>query len=193
MKAVPDAALRFLVRLKANTPENRLLTIVRALAKSTGVEARNPKWTSYGALELDIFCPTRADFDLFVSAVKPLATLEFASDLNVVPPHRTELELLSEARKMFNSERYWECHEVLEGLWRQKQGEEKRLLQGMILVCAAFVHHQKGEEEVALSVLGRATGQLEYHAQNYGGFDVPSFKRSVDDQLGAQRLWNFRV
>ena len=185
--------MRFLVRVKANTPGNRLLTTVRALAKSTGVEARNPKWTSYGALELDIFCPTKADFDLFISVVKPLAALEFARDLNIAPHHRTELGLLREARKMFNAERYWECHEVLEGLWRQKQGEERRLLQGIILVCAAFVHHQKGEEEVALGVLRRAAGQLEYHAQNYGVFDVPSLKRSVAGQLEMQKISVFRV
>jgi hypothetical protein len=94
---------------------------------------------------------------------------------------------------MFNSERYWECHEVLEGLWRQKKGEEKRLLQGMILVCAAFVHHQKGEEDVALGVMRRAADQLEYSSESYGGFDVLGMKRNVQDLLKARRLSVFRV
>ena len=192
-KAAADDVLRFLVRLAANMPRERSLATVRAVAKSTGAEARNPKWTSYDALELDVFCPSKADFDLFTSAVRPLASLEFARDPNVAPPYRTEEDLLREAREMFNSERYWECHEVLEGLWRQKKGEEKRLLQGMILVCAAFVHHQKGEEDVALGVMRRAADQLEYASDSYGGFDVLGMKRNVQNLLKARRLSVFRV
>lgn len=186
--------MRFLIRLVApGTSQESLLFTVRALARSVGAQSRNPKWTSYGALELDIFCPTKADFDLFLSAVGPLADLEFAKDLNVVPPHSQEEELFAEAREYFNSERYWECHEVLEGVWRLKHGEEKSLLQGIILVCAAFVHHQKGEESVALSILGRALKQLVFGAESYGGFSVSDLKRNVQEILSKRKFSNFVV
>ena len=186
--------MRFLIRLReTRTPGEKLLAGVRTVAKSLGASPRNPKWTSYGALELDVFAPTRADFELFVSALRPMAEVEFTKDLNLAPPHMAEPELFEEARRLFNDERYWECHEVLEGVWRTKQGEEKSLLQGIILVCAAFVHHQKGEEAVALGVLGRAVRQLESPEHEYGGFDVAGLKKRVDDIIQTREFVNFRV
>lgn len=186
--------MRFLVRLQATrVPESGLLDAVRAVARTLGVEARNPKRTSYGALELDIFCPTRSDFGLLVAAVQPIAKFEFTKDLNVAPAHKEDDALFAEAREMFNAERYWECHEILEGIWRTRQGEEKRLLQGIILVCAAFVHQQKGEHAVAVGVLRRAAKQLGYDDSTYGGFDLPKLRLEVDRILRSGRFSNFRV
>jgi hypothetical protein len=163
------------------------------VAESVGVNVRNPKRTSYGALEVDAFCSSRGDFDLFLSAVGPLADIQFIRDLNIAPPHKTDSEVLSEARGLFNEERYWECHEVLEGLWRQKQGGEKRLLQGLILVCAAFVHHQKSEGEVALGILKRALQQLEFPSPSFGGLDVVTVKENVQRILQSGRFSEFRI
>jgi hypothetical protein len=186
--------MRFLVRLWASEVQrDRFLTTVRAIAKTTGAEARNPKWTSYGALELDIFCPTVPDFDLFIAAVSPLAKLEFVKDLNRAPEYKSEDEFFAESRALFNAERYWECHEVLEGIWRLKSGDEKRFLQGIILVCAAFVHHQKGEYGIALGVLNRAVIQLEFPATTYGGFDVATLRKNVDEILKKKQFSSFRV
>jgi hypothetical protein len=165
---------------------------MRGIANSVGAQSRNPKWTSYGALELDIFCPANADFETFLAAAAPLARTEFVTDLNTAPGYMTEEETLSKAKRLFNGERYWECHEVLERVWRIKQGDERRLLQGMILVCAAFVHHQKGEEAVALGVLPRAVKQLEFPEANFGGFDIPLLKRTVNEIIQSQKFWNFR-
>ena len=163
------------------------------MAKSVGVDVRNPKWTSYGALEIDVFSPSRPDLDVFLSVIEPLARPEFVHDLSVAPPHLTDPEVLADARELFNSERYWECHEALEGLWRQKHGEEKRLLQGVILVCAAFVHHQKGQDEVALGVLGRARKLLDHPIPDYGGLDVEALERNVSAILASHGFSNFRV
>jgi predicted metal-dependent hydrolase len=187
--------MRFLVRFLSppNLPRDKFLASVRALARSAGVEPRNPKWTSHGALELDMFCPTKADFELFLSASSPLYKLEFFRDLNKAPSYRSEEEVFAEAREYFNSERYWECHEVLEGVWRLNSGAEKHYLQGIILVCAAFVHHQKGEDEVALSVLQRAVAQLEFPSTRYHGFDVRLLRQSSNDILRNRRFSEFRV
>jgi len=186
--------LRFLIRLReTRVSGEKLLATVRAVAKTLGVSPRNPKWTSYGALELDVFTPSGADFELFIAAVRPIAEIEFTKDLNLAPLHKAEPRVFEEARRLFNDERYWECHEVLEGVWRTKQGEEKRLLQGIILVCAAFVHHQKGEEAVALGVLGRAVKQLDYSEPEYGGFNVVDLKRRVGEIIQSREFSNFRA
>lgn len=185
--------MRFLVRLKASkVPRESLLDTVRTVARTLGADPRNPKWTSYGALELDIFCASKGDFDLFVTAVEPLASFEFSKDLNIAPPHMEEDELFCEARRLFNAERYWECHEILEGVWRTKQGDEKRLLQGLILVCAGFVHHQKGEARVALGVFRRAAALLGY-PRDYGGFRVPALRQNVEELIRSGRVTNFRL
>ncbi len=186
--------VRYLARFSPSVePRAAFLGSVRSLAQSVGAVARNPKWTSYGALEVDIFAPSKADFDLFLAVAESLGSLEFARDLNQAPAHQSEEELFLEARSYFNSERYWECHEVLEGAWRNMRGEEKRYVQGIILVCAAFVHHQKGEEDVALSVLRRASKQLDLEARVYHGIDVHSLKLSVERTLSSGKFDVFTV
>lgn len=174
-------------------PRERLLGSTKAVARDLGVECRNPKWTSYGALELDVFCPTKGDFRLFIEATRPLAVPEFTRDLGETPEYKPEGELISEARFLFNAERYWECHEVLEGIWRTKQGREKLLLQGIILVCAGYVHHQKGEDDVALGVLSRAERQLEYSAAEYAGINIGELRAGVGAVLESRRFTSLRV
>ena len=113
----------------------------------------NPKWTSYGALEIDIFSPSRQDFEVVMAAIAPfIESVEFAKDLQEAPPFLPKEQAIDEAVVLFNAERFWEAHEVLESLWRVAEGTEKKLLQGLILVSAAFVHHQKDESKVALGV-----------------------------------------
>ena len=186
--------MRWLVRfLSPGSPEGTFLTSMKALATAVGVDARNPKWTSYGALELDVFCPTAADLEMFVAAADPIAKAEFVTDLNRAPEHLTEDEILSKAKRLFDTERYWECHEVLEGLWRQKEGDEKRLMQGLILLCAAYVHHQKGEDEVALGVLVRSERLLALTQHKFGPFDVPRIKNEVELMLAARKLVVFTI
>jgi len=186
--------MRWLVRfLPTGSPKDLFLTSMKALARSVGVDARNPKWASYGALELDIFCPTPADFETFLAAAAPIAKTEFVTDLNRAPDHLTDEEILLKARRLFSAERYWECHEVLEGLWRQKRGEEKRVLQGLILVCAAYVHHQKGEEGVALGVLKRGAKVLELPINKYGIFNLSTIRDGIQRMLETGTMSGFRI
>ena len=179
--------------LPTESPRDSFLAYIKAVASSVGADARNSKWTSHGALELDVFCPTGADFEIFLAAAKPIGQTEFVTDLNRTPEYLTDAEIVSKAKALFNAERYWECHEALEGLWRQKQGDERRLLQGIILVCAAYVHHQKGEDGVALSVLGRGAKLLDYSHRWYGGFDVSKLRNDVRNIMEARTLTGFRV
>ena len=186
--------MRFLVRMTSDDlSRESLLSTVRSLAKSVGAEARAAKWTSYGALEVDIFCQSESDFDLFLSVLRPIATTEFTKNLSIAPPYKTEQELYEEARTYFNEERYWECHEVLEGIWKTKKDPEKRFLQSVILVCAAFVHHQKGEESVALGVLKRAYAQLDYPQTDFAGISIPDLRSNVESTLANGRFSEFRI
>ncbi len=169
------------------------LNSVRSIAGELGSQVRNPKWTSYGALEVDVFPPSASDFEILLAALQPLGPVEFYRDLGKAPPHRTRRETFSEARSLFNAERYWECHEVLEEAWRNMQGDEKSFTQGVILLCAAFVHHQKGEETVALGVLARAVKQLSFPGGSLEGFDAEKLRGRSESIMSDGKFVPFEI
>ncbi len=172
--------MRFLVRIAPSSEDKAaFLSVIRSVSSNLYLQARNPKWTSYGALEIDLFAQSRSDFELCLLALEPLGQVEFSKDLSEAPQYRSTEEAVREARVLFNAERYWECHEVLEGAWRNLTGDEKLFVQGVILVCAALVHHQKGQEQVALSVMRRALKQLSYSRDVYFGIQVGSLRTGV--------------
>ena len=186
--------MRFLVRLLPHAPAGEtFLGTIRSLARSVGADPRNPKWTSYGALELDVFTRTEEDFQVFLSVVEPLASLEFSRDLSHPWPFLPKGRVVEEAKAYFNAERYWECHEILESVWRNVSGDEKLFVQGVILVCAALVHHQKGEEGVALNVLKRAMRQLRWEHDAYQGINVRALRENVTKMLASGRLSVFTI
>jgi hypothetical protein len=186
--------LRFLIRALPNPGEEEsFLKVVREIAKNIGGTARNAKWTSKGALEIDLFFMNRSDFRLFEAALEPLAAIQFSKDLNVASPYKPKEELVAEAIQLFNQERYWEAHEVLETVWRNSEYEEKSLLQGIILVCAAFVHHQKREENVAMGVLKRAQHQLHWTPESYLGINIVDLERKSEEILRTNRFHEFMI
>ena len=67
---------------------------------------------------------------------------------------------MREGVELFNEERFWESHEVLEQIWRFSKGTERDAIQSVILTAAAFVHYQKNEPDICLSVLKRARAKI---------------------------------
>ncbi len=174
-------------------PKDAFLRVVKSLAASIGGSAVNAKWTSYGALEVDVFFNSKSDFELFAVTTQPLARIEFFRDLNEAPRFRPTDEAITEAVEYFNSERFWEAHEEIEAVWRASSGAEKLLLQGLILVCTAYVHHQKAEGGVAFNVLRRARKQLDWKEPAYNGIDLVMVRRKVDEILSSGMFLVFQI
>lgn len=187
--------MRFLVRLIPQSADRTVvLSTVRSIAANLGGSAVNPKWTSYGALEIDIFAASRQDFEVFMAAIAPLVQdVEFAKDLQEVSPFLPKERAIDEAISLFNVERFWEAHEVLESLWRVAEGTEKKLLQGLILVCAAFVHHQKDESKVALGVARRALPLLIWSDPMYYVIDVVQVRERMARMVEVGTLSLFKL
>jgi Domain of unknown function (DUF309) len=186
--------LRFLLRALPKEPDRQAFhESVKGLAKTLGARVTHPRWTSYGALEVDLFTPSVQDFQLFVATLEPLSKVEFTKNLDEAPPFKPKEEVLEEAKGYFNAERYWECHETLESVWRPSKGEEKNLVQGLILVCAALVHEQRGERGVALGIYKRALPQLAWQELTYHGIDIPHLRRSVERSLAEGVLSPFKI
>ena len=97
---------------------------------------------------------------------------------------RNENESLLEGIRLFNEERFWEAHEALEEIWHPSRGEDRNIIQGLILTSAAFVHHQKNEENVCISILGRALEKLG-SIDDFRGIDVRRLKFEIMKMLGA--------
>jgi uncharacterized protein len=185
---------RFLLRVVPAEPDRgSFLASLRSLGGSLGASVKHPRWTSYGALEVDVFTPSAQDFQLFVAAVEPLSKVEVTRSLDEVPLFKAKEDVLREAIDYFNAERYWECHEALESVWRSAKGEERSLVQGVILVCAALVHVQRAEHEVALDIYGRALPQLEWGEKEYHGIDVPRLRGNVERSLERRTPSPFKI
>ena len=102
-------------------------------------------------------------------------------------------ESLILAKKLFNEEKYWITHEVLEGVWKKANGDEKDLLNGLILVAAAFVHYQKNEKDIALSIMRRALKKLTAANEKYFGIDVVSIKSQVSEMVKSSTIQIFTI
>ena len=102
-------------------------------------------------------------------------------------------ESLILAKKLFNEEKYWITHEVLEGVWKKACGDEKDLLNGLILVAAALVHYQKNEKDIALSIMRRALKKLTAANEKYFGIDVVSIKSQVSEMVKSSTIQNFTI
>jgi len=100
-------------------------------------------------------------------------------------------QLIKDGIFYFNNERFWECHEALEGVWKQCIGDEKELIQGLILVAAALVHYQKDENTICLSVLGRALKKLHSKSGEYYKINVDMVKQKTIEILDKKEIFTF--
>ena len=73
---------------------------------------------------------------------------------------------------LFNEEKFFATHEVLEDVWRTAAPAERRFLQGLIQVAVALHHYSTGNLAGCRSLLTRACGNLAAYPAEYGGLDL---------------------
>lgn len=95
---------------------------------------------------------------------------------------------VAEARRLFNEEKFWHVHEALEVVWLKRQGDEKALLQGLIIGAASLVHWQKKEWDVTWRMMADAVRRLEGKEDFYHGWNVAAFRDHLRD-CAARREW----
>lgn len=71
---------------------------------------------------------------------------------------------LARACDEFNAARYFECHETLEEIWQEEEGDVRDLYKGLIQVAAAFVHITRGNVPGARRLLATGAGYLDPYA-----------------------------
>ncbi|MDE1726397.1 MAG: DUF309 domain-containing protein [Thaumarchaeota archaeon] len=141
-------------------------------------------------LEFDVSI-AKEYLNLLVEKLGPIGDLDHAR--HIVEEEMEKEEALENAKFYFNNERFWECHEVLEGVWKKTYEGEKDLVQGIILTAAAFVHYQKNENEICLSIMNRAMEKLAISTGKYHGIDVDKFKKKVSDMITTGKIDTFAI
>jgi hypothetical protein len=97
------------------------------------------------------------------------------------------------ARVLFNNEKYWKTHEVLEGVWKHTYGVERDLLNGLILVAAALVHYQKGEQGICISIMNRAFAKLNNSHGRYHDINIDSLKSEITNIVKSIKFSRFTI
>lgn len=94
------------------------------------------------------------------------------------------------AINLFNRQAFFECHEVLEDLWKPlPHGPEKTFLQGLLQVGVGFYHWQRGNAVGARNKLRSGLEKLEVVAvQNQYQPPVPLKALIFNSQLLLNRL-----
>ncbi len=138
------------------------------------------------AIEFDLFADDLKDLETKRTVLeKQVARVLTLKRLDLPPLPREKLDVFREGISLFNEERFWECHEVLEQIWHPARGVERNIIQGLILTAAALVHHQKGESDVSLSMLSKAIVRLGSTDQ-YHGVDLNHVRKEIRQMVESR-------
>lgn len=166
-----------------------LLHQSRDLSSGMNVTIRDTR-VSRNFLEFDVSIK-KENLDEFLTKMKPLGELDHAK--HVVEEEIPKEEAIKDGISYFNDERFWECHEVLEGVWKNCYEGEKELVQGIILVAAALVHYQKNENEICISILKRALSKLSNSSGKYHNIDVDLLRNKVNEIISSEKISTFLI
>ena len=82
--------------------------------------------------------------------------------------------------RLFNSEEFFDAHEVLEDLWQEYSGDDRAVYQGLIQVAVALEHERRGNSKGARGVLGSARRRLEPHLPRAKGFELTEILEAAE-------------
>lgn len=102
-------------------------------------------------------------------------------------------EVMEEAKRLFNDERFWEVHEKVEGIWRRATGDEKNVQQSIILYASALVHYQKNEPEVTLRMLRRSLDKMRSGSGSYHSFDLDRLRKEAEMMFARRKVHIFKL
>lgn len=184
---------RFMLHLKNPNYKphdtDKLLGMARKLSYGFGATIRDCR-VSTRYVEFDVSID-KSKMDILIGRFAPIAPLDHAKHL--VEEHIEKDDAIKMGVSYFNDERFWEAHEVLEGVWKKSFEGEKELVQGIILVAAALVHFQKAEDSICLSVLGRALDKLGRASGTYHDINVDRIRQKVQEIKDSGKISLFTI
>ena len=141
-------------------------------------------------IEFDVSI-SKSRMDILLEKLTLIAPLDHAR--MIIEEHIDKEKGVQQGISYFNDERFWEAHEVLEGVWKKSYEGEKELVQGIILIAAALVHHQKDENTICLSILKRAQDKLSRSSGMYHTIDVDEMRKKLDRIIDSGKVFLFTI
>jgi len=134
---------------------------------------------------------SQSNLDELVEKLSPIGKLDHAK--HIVEEIVEKEQAINDGITYFNNERFWECHEILEGVWKNCTGNEKFLVQGLILIAAGLVHYQKDEDAICISIFNRALEKLENSKGEYHNIDIDKIKQTVTEMINLKDVSSFLI
>jgi len=189
-----DIMHRYIIYLKnqnySSEQADWLLTKARRLVSDIGVIIRDTR-VATRHVEFDTSVPENGSID---EVLRRFTTISPILEYELIVEKRMQKQgAIMKAKDLFNDEKYWGAHEVLESVWKDAHHEEKDLLNGIILIAAAFVHDEKDESSICIAILSRAMKKLSNARGLYFGMDLDVIKRLVSQIIETRKVKRFTV
>lgn len=141
-------------------------------------------------IELDVSVE-KEKFDTIIEKLSPIGKLDNVR--HVILEDVTKDDGIKDGVFYFNNERFWEAHEAWEGAWKQCYGEEKSLVQGIILVAVAFAHSQKNDVDIGINMFGRALEKIGDFKGLYHNIDVDRIRKKIISMRHSGEMVLFKI
>lgn len=171
---------------------NTVLHSLRMLLQNyNNAVVRDIRISSY-FVEIDVSIKDNAslspDDPAFFGPISTVGSLIRLEELNEVSGFISKEKAVMSSIFLFNMERYWKSHEVLEGVWKDSKGQTKNLLNGIILVDAAYVHLQKGENAIFFSILNRSLEKFKDYSEYFYDINMEILLKDIHKMIQTEKV-----
>jgi len=167
----------------------------RKKVDSLGAVVKNMRVTEV-AIEFDLYAVNKETMGKAVGSLSReygnvLLDRDLTAEETSFPTlYKDKVETVKESVDLFNEQRYWECHEAMEQIWRREPNPtEKAVQQGMILAASALVHAQKDEDAICLGMIPRTLTKLSlWKEDKYYALNVAMLKQDMEGILQSGKI-----
>ena len=160
-----------------------------------GTVVKNMRVTQV-AIEFDLYSKDTVSKEKSIQELskeygKLLAERDLTEEGKLPPTDQDKKKVVDQSVELFNEQRYWECHEAMEQIWRSETNPaEKALQQGVILSASALVHAQKDEDAICIGMIPRALAKLDqWDEETYYALNVGTLRRSMEEILKGGKIF----
>ncbi|TVS06237.1 MAG: DUF309 domain-containing protein [Cyanobium sp. PLM2.Bin73] len=92
---------------------------------------------------------------------------------------------LQQAIRLFNTAEWYACHDQFEELWHETSGPIRPVLQGILQIAVAQLHHANGNRRGATVLTGEGLGRLRSAGGQALGLDLEALRANARGWLRA--------
>ncbi|HTY12096.1 MAG TPA: DUF309 domain-containing protein [Bacteroidota bacterium] len=101
--------------------------------------------------------------------------MKFQPDFTIL----SEREKFEKGVELFNSRRFFECHDVIEEVWMEWRGSDRTFFQGIIHIAVGFYHLGNENFRGSRSQFLKGIAKLERYQPSYYGVELENFLKQT--------------